>query len=317
MAEAEESEMTEQFGMLLRQVTGSGLQAREVAERRRQMKLSEENRGEQQSHAQQAQVASAVRRDLYDKEFWRTAGSESIADNVTVASALAKDHPEARTAYMHASDLLRNDYGINIEQMNRDHPTSHADRHQALREALDNYFANQQLDSQADQVLNETDQQQEHQTQVDESAEQGVDADAQRDVGQAQDAEAEAAQLRSQATEAAQDEQLSFQDADRYGAETQQDKTHTLAEEQAGGRQPHPYSQTGAEAGRYHRLTAKDFERVQMNNPQAADVRRTTAQNFPNSTRDRVGATNSPQARKNLNQRGLQQSKQQNLEVQR
>lgn len=317
MAEAEESEMTEQFGMLLRQVTSSGLQAKEMGERRRQMKLSEENRGEQQSHAQQAQVASAVRRDLYDKEFWRTAGSESIADNVTVASALAKDHPEARTAYMHASDLLRNDYGINIEQMNRDHPTSHADRHQALREALDKYFASQQLDSQADQLLNGADQQQEHQLQVDESAEQGVDAGEDRDPAQTQDAEAEATELRSQATEAGRGEQQSLQQADRYGAETQRDTTHTLAEEQAGGRQPHPYSQAGAGAGRYQRLTAKDFERVQTNNPQAADVRRTTAQNFPNSTRARVGATNSPQARKNLNQRGLQQSKQQNLEVQR
>lgn len=368
MAEAEESEMTEQLGLVLRQVTGSGLQSKEMLERRRQMNAMERQREDQQRHATEAQVAGSIRRDVYDREFWRTAGSESIADRVTVAGALAGEHPEARTAYMHASDVLRDDYGINIEQMNRDHPTSSADRHHALRQALDDYFAKHRLDAESDATLEQPGKQSqtaertsletepagieaeqdainarspgaaaEYAAAQQLSEDTDVDADVQRLTEQQADPQAadreavqhtlssyfpqEQSQQPEQTDAAAQQatasERGNLADAQRYAAEQRRDTVHARAEEQTGGRQPHPYQAGGARERPHQRMTAKEFSRVAKGDPQAAESRQTAAQNFPRSTRRSAQASQAPQARKNVSRVGAQQSKQKDMELSR
>lgn len=327
MAEAEESELTEQMGAVLRQVTGSGLQSKEMLERRQQMNAMERQREDQQRHATEAQVAGSVRREVYDRDFWRAAGSESIADRVTVAGALAGEHAEARTAYMHASDVLRNDYGINVEQMNRDHPTSSADRHHALRQALDDYFARHRLDAESDQALGQGEQQAQVQAVVEPTAEEAAQTETQaadREAEQqsftaeaSQDEQQQAAEQEDAAAQAKASETANLTDADRYAAEQRRDTVHASAEEQTGGRQPHPYQAGGARERPHQRMTAKEFNRVAKSDPQAAESRNTAAQNFPRSARQGAQASQAPQARKNVNRVGAQQSKQKDVELSR
>lgn len=102
-----------------------------------------------QQHMQQdSWHAASLEREVYNDKFWIAAGAESIADRVAVARHLSHDHPAAKTAYLHACDVLRTQYGISVEKINREHPYSPEDRHEALRSALDEYFARQQLDAQ-------------------------------------------------------------------------------------------------------------------------------------------------------------------------
>ncbi|WP_461635123.1 hypothetical protein [Glutamicibacter soli] len=44
---------------------------------------------------------------------------------------------------MTGADRIRNQFGINVEDLNRDHPTAATDRHRALHDALDDYLAGQ------------------------------------------------------------------------------------------------------------------------------------------------------------------------------
>lgn len=162
----EESEIFDSLGRVTRATAAGTMQTAETASRRAQMGQSakEAEAANQQrfaqtmqrladrDHKQEATLAQVIRSDSYQRHFWAHAGSEQIADYVTASAHLAPRHPEARSAYMHMSDVLRNDYGINIEQMNRDHPTSLMDRHHALRDALDDYFARQRMDAEADQA---------------------------------------------------------------------------------------------------------------------------------------------------------------------
>lgn len=83
----------------------------------------------------------------------RPGGSEAIADNFAIATHLKDRHPEAAAAHTHMKDLLRNDYGINIEDINRDHPTALVDQHRALRDPLDDHFNKKFLDAEADETL--------------------------------------------------------------------------------------------------------------------------------------------------------------------
>lgn len=95
-----------------------------------------------QQHTQQdSWQAASLEREVYNNKFWLTAGPESIADRVSVAEHLSHDHPAARTAYLHACDVLRTDYGISVEEIHRAHPESPEDRHTALRDALEGFFA--------------------------------------------------------------------------------------------------------------------------------------------------------------------------------
>jgi hypothetical protein len=271
----EESEMAAQFGNMLRVAMGSGMQIREAQARRAQMLAADRTAEADRQARAEANVAAMVNREVYNPEFWRTAGSESIADRVTVAAHLAGTHAEARGAWMHAADVLRNDYGINLERMNKDHPTSLVDRHAALRDALDDYFARQRLDAESDQALAPT-------------AEQDQDTAADRENASLPDTTAqtsEADQVASQNAEKEADAKTVDEDArlalaDRYDAEAQQDQTNATAEEQIGERSPH----------QYRRVTEAQLEQIERhaNAPQLALVRARQAAGFPQPSAERI-----------------------------
>jgi hypothetical protein len=274
----EESEMAAQFGNLLRVAMGSGMQIREAQARRAQMQAAERTAEADQQTRAEANVAAMVNREVYNPEFWRTAGSESIADRVTVAAHLAGTHPEARGAWMHAADVLRNDYGINLERMNKEHPSSLVDRHAALRDALDDYFARQRLDAESDQALAPTAEQ-----------EQGADRDDELGAAASSDTTAQTTEadqaasqkLEKEADAKAVDDEAHWVLADRYEAETQQDQKNAQAEEQTGGRDP----------GQYQRVTDAQLAQIERhaNAPQLALVRVRQAAGFPQPTTDRIG----------------------------
>lgn len=143
MENQEETEMMQDFGGILRAVMGSAMQMAEHAQRRAQMRLAEANAlAERERNA-----AQLVNRDLSSPQFWKTAGSEAIADRMTVASELAGRHELASQAFMNGADRIRNLFGINVEDINRDHPTAAIDRHRALRDALDDYLAGQRANA--------------------------------------------------------------------------------------------------------------------------------------------------------------------------
>lgn len=276
----EESEMAAQFGNVLRLAMGSGMQIREAQARRAQMQASERAADADRQTRAEASVASLVNRELYSPEFWRTAGSESIADRVTVAAHLSGSHPEARGAWMHAADVLRNDYGINLEVMNKDHPTSLVDRHAALRDALDDYFARQRLDVESDQALaSEVDQEQD----TNQEAQLGVDTPSTA-TAQANEVDPTASQkAEREAASKSVDEDAHLALADRYGDEAQQDQINAQAEEQAGGRPQN----------RYQRVTDDQLAQIERhaNAPELALVRARQAAGFPQSTTDRIAAS--------------------------
>lgn len=112
-------------------------------------------------------------------------------------------------------------------------------------------------------------------------------------------------------------ETANLADADRYAAQQRRDTVHASAEEHTGGRQPHPYEAGGARQRPHQRMTAKEFNRVAKTDPQAAESRNTAAQNFPRSTRQSAQANQAPQARKNVNRIGAQQTKQKDVELSR
>ncbi|XKH55147.1 hypothetical protein LG284_16605 (plasmid) [Citricoccus nitrophenolicus] len=286
----EESEITAQFGNMLRVAMGSGMQIREAQARRAQMQASERTAEADRQTRNEAAVAAMVNREVYNPEFWRTAGSESIADRVTVAAHLAGTHAEARGAWMHAADVLRNDYRINLERMNRDHPTSLVDRHAALRDALDDYFARQRLDAEADQALTPKVEQ-----------DQDTTADADRDNASAPDATVETSEADRAASQKAEresgakavDEDAHQVLADRYGAEAQQDQVNAesaQAEGQTGSRSP----------SRYERVTDAQLAQIERhaNTPELAGVRSQQGDFFPRSTAERIATTPSKRANK-------------------
>lgn len=276
----EESEMAAQFGNVLRLAMGSGMQIREAQARRAQMQASERAAETDRQTRTEASVAALVNRELYSPEFWRTAGSESIADRVTVAAHLAGNHAEARGAWMHAADMLRNDYGINLELMNKDHLTSLVDRHAALRDELDDYFDRQRLDAESNQALAlEAGQDQNTDQEKQLGADPQPEAAAQTsevDPAATQKAEREAA-----SKSAGEDAHLAL--ADRYGDEVQQDQVYAHAEEQTGRR---PQNQ-------YQRVTDDQLEQIERhaNAPQLALVRARQAAGFPQSTTERISSS--------------------------
>ena len=284
----EESEIFESLGRVTRTAAAGGMQTAETASRRAQISQSAKEREtqDQQRHAetvqrlaerdhkQEASVASVMRNDSYQRHFWKHAGSEQIADYVAASAHLAPRHAEARSAYMHLSDVLRNDYGINIEQMNRDHPTSLMDRHHALRDALDDYFNHHRMDAEADQARG-----QQKSSTIDGETEQ---------VFNSQNSSAEESQARAAAAQADSDKADSLGEAQRHQGEARKDAAHARAEEATGGRQPNPYS--GA--------SDTGLAVIGERNPQAAAVRERTRQNFPQSSTQRVFATQGPSARR-------------------
>lgn len=153
MATDDESQVAEDFGMMARMITGSAMQLRESQLRRRalndqraQADAAAVERSRAAHERMQANAGRVIQHDLYSREFWRTASSESIADRLAVAAALGEHDPAARSAWMHGADVLRTEYGIDMQEINRENPSSLADRHAALRDALDDHFAQYQQD---------------------------------------------------------------------------------------------------------------------------------------------------------------------------
>ena len=207
MVDHEESEIIQDFGNITRTILGSGLQAAEQAQRRASMKQAEASAQDASERA----VAGMIRRELSSPSFWKQASSESIADRMTVASELALKHNDASQAFMAGADRIRNQYGINVEDINRDHPDSPVQRHQALRDALDDYLAGQRLGSEA----------------------QAKDAENAKDrEPETAEANAEAVEeLEQKSAAAKQDESAALARADSAEAETQLDAKHTQADE--------------------------------------------------------------------------------------
>lgn len=125
MVDHEESEIIQDFGNITRTILGSGLQAAEQAQRRASMKQAESSAQDASERA----VAGMIRRELSSPSFWKQASSECIADRMNVASELALKHNDASQAFMAGADRIRNQYGINVEDINRDRPASPVDRH--------------------------------------------------------------------------------------------------------------------------------------------------------------------------------------------
>lgn len=158
--EQEETEIIQDLGRTARLILGSGMQAAEQAQRHSHLKAQEQLAQEQRAYAalladtaRERAMGEQIRRDFSSAPFWKNAGSESIADRMTVAAELAARHPEAGRTYMDGADRIRNKFGINIEDINRDHPTAPADRHAALRDALDDYFASHRLNAESEKTL--------------------------------------------------------------------------------------------------------------------------------------------------------------------
>lgn len=279
----EESEMAAQFGNLLRVAMGSGMQIREAQARRAQMQAAERTAEADRQARAEANVAAMVNREVYNPEFWRTAGSESIADRVTVAAHLAGTHAEARGAWMHAADVLRNDYGINLEAINKDHPTSLVGRHAALRDALDDYFARQRLDAEADQALAPK-AEQERDADRDEELGAAAPPDTAAQPGEADQAAGQKAEREADAK--AVDEASHLALVDRYGAEAQQGQESTTA----GGRA----------LRQYQRVTEAQLAQIERhaNTPELAGVRAQQADFFPRSTTERIATAPSRTAKK-------------------
>lgn len=149
----EETEMTQEFGQLVRILTGSSLQIREAAYHRNLAKAEVEaaRRQEQERQQQEQLMAEAVNEKLRSESLWANQDATEIADHVIVAAHLGETHETALSGYHYASDMLRDNYGINLAEMNRDHPTAWADQHAALQQALRDHYAAQQALQEADQ----------------------------------------------------------------------------------------------------------------------------------------------------------------------
>lgn len=264
----EETELTQDFGQLVRVLTGSGMQVQEASIRREQLRSFEQSRMDQQRQGHDKAMAEMVNTTLQDRTFWATAGSEEIADHVTVAAHLSPTQHKAQKAYMQASDMLRNEYGINLEEINRDHPTALGDRHAALRDELDSYFQRQgvQHEQSPEPIALDPTFQLEAQDQP------TIERDAATFIGPAVSVDQEAGRL-------IRSEQASAAKADQYHAENQQDKKHALTETVTGGR----------ESQAYQRVTPQQYEALRNTTSEwLADARHRQGLMFAKSTQDRV-----------------------------
>lgn len=151
MAEDEESQIAEDFGRMVRIATGSALQVAEARSRRSQVTAGASQAERRDRERMEANAARVVQHDLYRNDFWKNAGSESIADRMSVAASLADRDPAAQSAWMHGADTIRNTYGVDVERINREHPGSLEERHAALRDALDDRLQMNVMDARADQ----------------------------------------------------------------------------------------------------------------------------------------------------------------------
>lgn len=143
MENDEESDISMEFGRVLRMALGAALQAKEAADRR-----AANQDPTAQMHRMQRRLASVLKKDMAAPGFVKM-GSQQIADRMTVASELSARHPDASKAFMAGSDRLRNELGINVEDIYKDHPQSVEERYYALRNAIDDYQASTRLNQEA------------------------------------------------------------------------------------------------------------------------------------------------------------------------
>lgn len=155
MAEDEESQVAEDFGRMVRIATGSIMQVAESRARRRQVGASTDAAESRDRQRMEDNAARVVQHDLYRAEFWKHAGSESIADRMAVAATLGESNPAAQSAWMHGADVIRATYGIDLQKINREHPNSQEERHAALRDALDDRVQMNRYDAAADKARQE------------------------------------------------------------------------------------------------------------------------------------------------------------------
>lgn len=249
----EESEMTQEFGQLVRILTGSSLQMREAAYHRNLAKAGVEaaRRQEQEQQQQEQLMAEAVNNKLRSESLWANQDATAIADHVIVAAHLGETNDTAMSGYRYASDMLRDNYGINLAEMNRDHPTAWADQHAALQQALLDHYEAQQKEVEAEQLASQPES--EH---------------------QAQDLESEAAAAR-------QSEAANLRRSEDYAAEQAQDEQHAQREASTGGRQPDPYQ----------RVTDAQREQLNNRNPGHGDTRQRQGMQFTKSSQERVNDT--------------------------
>jgi len=215
----EESEIMQDFGQLLRTVMGSGMQAAEQAQRRAAMRAQEQA----VSEARERAVAQMIGQDFASDKFWRSAGSEAIADRMALCLELATKHgasSEAARAFMTGADRIRNQYGINVEEINNDHPLAAVDRHRALRDALDDYLAGQRANAEA-KSLNAT------QGHENESRESGTTNEAE-ETPKRENLDPDLAATREQDTvEAKAHEAANLGEAERFEGEGNLDRANT------------------------------------------------------------------------------------------
>ena len=145
-----EDEIAEDFGRMVRMITGSTMQVRESFARRQQMRQSTEAAEQKERERIEQHAGMVVQRDLFNPEFWKHAGADSIADRMSVAASLGEHNPAARSAWMHGADVIRSTYGLDVQEINRAHPNSLQERDAALRDALDDLVQKHAMDAESD-----------------------------------------------------------------------------------------------------------------------------------------------------------------------
>lgn len=276
----EESEMSVELGRVLRVVLGAELQLKESAERKRYA-ATRETQGID-AHRDK-DLAWSLRQELGSAAFWNKPGAQAVADRMTVAGQLAPEHVHAARAYMDGADRLRTGFGINIEEINRDHPGSAAERHAALRAALDDYLAAQRALAEASESRESAEKEP-----PDAGAGEAPTAlDPHQEAGDEATPGGAPAEVESEALDrfftARADEQEHLVDAEVAGAEEHRDIVHALAQEAL---DEHTQGQD------YERVDGA--QRARIGDPALAAVRGRQGQNFPQPTSERVGAATKP-----------------------
>lgn len=140
----EETEIGQDFDRVLRASLMAAMQVREAAQRRAQQSQQLQQQEAQQRQAREIRVAEAMNKDIHRTSFWNEATNERLANTYSVVAHLsAHGHPEAQSAHAAMTDRLRTRFGININDLNRDHPDVPAKLHEALIAALDDVRQNQ------------------------------------------------------------------------------------------------------------------------------------------------------------------------------
>lgn len=185
MENDEESDISMEFGRVLRMALGAALQAKEAADRR-----AANQDPTAQTHRMQQRLASVLKKDMAAPGFVKMS-SQQIADRMTVASELSARHPDASKAFMAGSDRLRNELGINVEDIYKNHPQSVEERYHALRNAIDDYQASARLNQEASAERGQDEPEASTQTEAKEEQSQARGEAAEGHLNKAEQAEGE------------------------------------------------------------------------------------------------------------------------------